>query len=392
MYGNISVVLENKPVPVDDTHEWVTIKVTDSGIGIPKKTLDRIFDRFFQNDPSASILNYGTGIGLSITKEFVKMHGGTIEVESEPGNGSTFTIHIPLAVAPENAVAVQPSVPVVEKPVLSKKQKGKENKKVLPMILVVEDNEDFRFYLKDNLRNSYTVIEAVNGREGWQKALAHHPQLIISDVSMPEVNGIEMVNKLKADKRTSHIPVILLTVLTDQQQQIKGLETGANDYITKPFDFAVLNAKIKSLLELKSTMKSTYEKQITVSAPEVKIDSSDEVLLQEIVRFLEQNITNAQLSVEGLSKQFGMSRSTFYTKMLEITGHTPLEYIRSFRLERATILMEKSNMTIAEIAYQVGFTTPNYFARSFKQKFDMLPSEYIASQRKENHSEKNRTL
>ncbi len=388
--GNISVVLVNTPVPFDDKNEWVTIKVTDSGIGISKKMLDRIFERFFQNDPSASILNYGSGIGLSITKEFVKMHGGTIEVESEPGNGSTFTVHIPLALAPENAAAMQPSVPAAEKAVQSKKSKEKGARKVLPLILVVEDNEDFRFYLKDNLRNSYTVIEAVNGKEGWQKALAHHPQLIISDVSMPEVNGIDMVNKLKADKRTSHIPVILLTVLTEQQQQIKGLETGANDYITKPFDFAVLNAKIKSLLELKSTMKSTYEKQITVSAPDVKIDSSDETLLQEIVRFLEQNITNPQLSVEGLSKQFGMSRSTFYTKMLEITGRTPVEYIRSFRLERATILMEKSNMTIAEIAYNVGFTTPNYFARSFKQKFDMLPSEYIASQRKENPGEKNR--
>jgi signal transduction histidine kinase/ligand-binding sensor domain-containing protein/DNA-binding response OmpR family regulator len=381
--GNISVVVEITPVPMDDNNEWITIKVTDSGIGIPKKTLDRIFDRFFQNDPSASILNYGAGIGLSITKEFVKMHGGTIEVESEPGNGSTFTIHIPLAIASENADAMQSPAPAVEKAAPSKKINGNENRKVLPLILVVEDNEDFRFYLKDNLRNSYTVIEAANGKEGWQKALAHHPQLIISDISMPEVNGIEMVNKLKADKRTSHIPVILLTVLTDQQQQIKGLETGANDYITKPFDFAVLNAKIRSLLELKSTMKNTYAKQITVSAPEVRIDSSDEVLLQEIVRFLEQNITNPQLSVEGLSKQFGMSRSTLYTKLLEITGHTPVEYIRSFRLERAAILMEKSNMTIAEIAYQVGFTTPNYFARSFKQKFDMLPSEYIASQRKE---------
>lgn len=379
--GNISVVLENTPVATGDKHEWVTIKVTDSGIGIPKKTLDRIFDRFFQNDPSASILNYGTGIGLSITKEFVKMHGGTIEVESEQGNGSTFTIHIPLTIVAETAADTQPSAQAVEKAAPSKKVNV--NKMVLPMVLVVEDNDDFRFYLKDNLRNNYTVIEAANGKEGWQKALAHHPQLIISDISMPEVNGIEMVNKLKADKRTSHIPVILLTVVTDHQQQIKGLETGANDYITKPFDFAVLNAKIKSLLELKSVMKSTYAKQITLNAPDVRIDSSDEVLLQEIARFLEQNITNPQLSVETLSKQFGMSRSTLYTKLLEITGQTPVEYIRSFRLERATILMEKSNMTIAEIAYHVGFTTPNYFARSFKQKFDMLPSEYIASQRKE---------
>jgi signal transduction histidine kinase/DNA-binding response OmpR family regulator len=385
--GNISVVLEKKAINFDNKHEWVTLKITDSGIGIPPKTLDRIFDRFFQNDPSAAILNYGAGIGLSITKEFVRMHGGAIEVESEPGNGSTFTIHIPLGVAPQTALAPPAPAPPLEPLAPSKKingnGNGNGNGKMLPMILVVEDNEDFRFYLKDNLRNHYNVIEAANGKEGWQKALAHHPQLIISDISMPEVNGIDMVKKLKADKRTSHIPVILLTVINGHQQQIEGLETGANDYITKPFDFAVLNAKIGSLLELKSTMQHTYAKQITVAAPEVKVDSTDEALLQDIVRFLEQNITNPQLSVERLSKQFGMSRSTLYTKMLELTGHTPVEYIRSFRLGRAAVLMEKSNMTIAEIAYQVGFTTPNYFARSFKQKFDMLPSEYMMSLRKD---------
>jgi signal transduction histidine kinase/ligand-binding sensor domain-containing protein/DNA-binding response OmpR family regulator len=385
--GSISVVLENSSARGNDTNTWVTLKVTDSGIGIPKATVDRIYDRFYQNDSSASILNYGTGIGLSIAKEFVNMHGGTIDAESEPGNGSTFTIHIPLVSASETADVMQPSAAMEEKKLSFKKANGKGNNKALPMILLVEDSEDFRFYLKDNLRDNYMVIEAANGKEGWQKALAHHPQLIVSDVSMPEENGIEMVNKLKADKRTSHIPVILLTALTDQQQQIKGLETGANDYITKPFDFEVLNAKIKSLLELNSAMKSTYAKQITVTAPAIKIDSSDEVLLQEIVLFLEQNITNPQLSVEALSKQFGMSRSTLYTKLLQITGQTPVEYIRSFKLERAAILLEKSNMTIAEIAYQTGFTTPNYFARSFKQKFGMLPSEYLASQRNENLSD-----
>lgn len=381
--GHISVVLENTPDRGDEQHEWITLKVTDSGIGIPKETLDRIYDRFFQNDASAAILNYGTGIGLSITKEFVKLHGGTIHVESEPDNGTTFTIHIPLSIATETAFAIQPSAPEVEQPVSSKRVGRSAHKKILPIILLVEDNEDFRFYLKDSLKDNYMVVEAVNGKEGWQKALAHHPQLIISDISMPEVNGIDMVNKLKSDKRTSHIPVILLTALNDQQQQIKGLATGANDYITKPFDFEVLNAKIKSLLELNNAMKSTYVKQITLTGPDVRIHSSDGMLLQEIVLFLEQNIENPQLSVEGLSKQFGMSRSTLYTKLLQIAGQTPVEYIRSFRLERAAVLMEKSNMTIAEIAYQVGFTTPNYFARSFKQKYGMLPSEYIASHRKE---------
>jgi AraC-like DNA-binding protein len=197
------------------------------------------------------------------------------------------------------------------------------------------------------------------------------------------MDGIELVKKLKADKRTSHIPVILLTALTGDEQQIKGLETGANDYITKPFNFEVLNAKIKSLLELKNNLKSTYTKQIKVLGPETAIGSTDERLLQEIVSFLETNLTNPQLSVEGLSKQVGMSRSTLYSKLLQLTGETPVEYIRSFRLNKAAVLLQKSNMTISEIAYQVGFTTPNYFAKSFKSKFNMLPSEYIARNRKE---------
>ncbi|HEX6428580.1 MAG TPA: hybrid sensor histidine kinase/response regulator transcription factor, partial [Niastella sp.] len=381
--GTISVALQKKEKQTDPDNQWVSIKVTDTGIGIPKEEQDKIFERFIQNHSAAAVLNQGTGIGLSITKEFVKMHGGTIAVESEPGKGCVFTILMPLtavtgqtteAIPADNAdMAIIQSIPSAPPTPLLNDAAG------LPeaiSILLVEDNEDFRFYLKDNLRNNYKVLEAVNGKEGWHKALANHPQLIVSDINMPEMDGITLVKKLKADKRTSHIPVILLTAVTEEEQQLKGLETGANDYITKPFNFEVLNAKIKSLLELKSTMKSAYTKQIKVVSPEITLESADEKLLQEIVSYLEKNITNPQLSVEGLSKQVGMSRSTLYTRLLQLTGQTPVEYIRSFRLDKAAALLEKSNMTIAEIAYQVGFTTPNYFARSFKSKFNMLPSEW----------------
>jgi signal transduction histidine kinase/ligand-binding sensor domain-containing protein/DNA-binding response OmpR family regulator len=377
--GAISVTLQKGDKATDPDHQWVSIKVTDTGIGIATKDQHKIFDRFFQNNSPAAVLNQGTGIGLSITKEFVNMQGGTIDVDSEPGKGCVFTIEIPLtpvteqaAVAETDAEPIQPIPSTTPGPLLSDETVS---------ILLVEDNEDFRFYLKDNLRNNYKVLEAANGKEGWHQALANHPQLIVSDISMPEMDGITLVKKLKADKRTSHIPVILLTAITAEEQQLKGLETGANDYITKPFNFEVLNAKIKSLLELKSTMQSTYTKQIKVVSPAIEIESANEKLLQEIVSYLEKNITNPQLSVEGLSKQVGMSRSTLYTRLLQLTGETPVEYIRSFRLHKAAGLMEKSNMTIAEIAYQVGFTTPNYFARSFKSKFNMLPSEYIVQKR-----------
>jgi signal transduction histidine kinase/ligand-binding sensor domain-containing protein/DNA-binding response OmpR family regulator len=390
--GSISIHIKAAGHQPDAANKWVSILVTDTGIGIPKAEQEKIFERFIQNNTPAHLLNQGTGIGLSITKEFVKMHGGTIEVESEPGKGSTFTLHIPFTLLTDHAAeqppAEDPETPAVgvqPAPAATNEATDPDESGVITgalSILLVEDNEDFRFYLKDNLRNNYKVLEAVNGKEGWQKALASHPQLIVSDINMPEMDGITFVKKLKADKRTSHIPVILLTAMTDEEQQLRGLGTGANDYITKPFNFEVLNAKIKSLLELTSTMQSAYTKQIKVVTPEMEIESADEKLLQEIVNYLEKNLTNPQLSVEALSKQVGMSRSTLYSKLLQLTGESPVEYIRSFRLEKAAILMEKSNMTIAEIAYQVGFTTPNYFARSFKIKFNMLPSEYIARKRK----------
>jgi signal transduction histidine kinase/ligand-binding sensor domain-containing protein/DNA-binding response OmpR family regulator len=397
--GHITVDLQKAESSDEEEYTWVSINVIDTGIGIPADKKDLIFDRFFQNDTSAAILNQGTGIGLSITKEFIKLHGGNIRVESEPGKGCAFTVQIPLKSVPhlsddanEGALGVPHFAATANASVahLSIDEgvphlPDDANESVAhPSVLLVEDNDDFRFYLKDNLRNNYKVIEATNGKEGWQKALSTHPQLIVSDISMPEMDGIELIKKIKFDKRTSHIPVILLTAITGQEQQLKGLETGANDYITKPFNFEVLNAKIKNLLHLKNTMQSTYSKQIRVMATEPVVESADEKLLTEIAAYLENNLTNPQLSVENLSKQFGMSRSTLYAKLLELTGQTPVEYIRSFRLDKAAALLEKSTMTISEISYQVGFTTANYFSKSFKSKFNMLPSEFIAKVRKVN--------
>ena len=212
-----------------------------------------------------------------------------------------------------------------------------------------------------------------------------HPQLIVSDISMPFMDGIELTYKLKADRRTSHIPVILLTALTEEEQQLRGLGTGANDYITKPFNIGVLHAKVKNLLALRSTLQTTYTRQIKVLTPEAVIEGEDEKLMNKVVRYLEENLTSSQLSVESLSKEVGMSRSSLYSKMLDITGETPVEYIRSFKLGKAAVLLEKSDLTIAEIAYQTGFSTPNYFARAFKVKYNMLPSEY-AAMRKENQN------
>jgi signal transduction histidine kinase/ligand-binding sensor domain-containing protein/DNA-binding response OmpR family regulator len=391
--GKISLELERMSDPPESSQTWVSIKISDTGIGIPEDKKEKIFERFFQNSTAASVLNQGTGIGLSITKEFVQMHGGTIEVESEHEKGTTFYIHLPFVPEPSTAEAGDKKL-IEETGIKRDEPAGKfselslmERKNGVPLILLVEDNEDFRFYLKDNLRLHYKVIEASDGEDGWHKTLSHHPQLIVSDISMPHMDGIDLTKKIKSDKRTSHIPVILLTALTGEKEQIKGLETGANDYITKPFNFEVLNAKINNLLTLNTTLKNTYTKQIKVLTPEVKIESEDEKLLNAIMIYLEENLTNPQLSVEDLSRHVGMSRSSLYNKILEMTGQTPVEFIRTVKLDKAAVLLEKSDMNVAQIAYSVGFSTPHYFTKSFKAKFGMLPKEFMIKVRKKKDEE-----
>jgi len=375
--GSISVVLDAIGGPDADGKRWVCMRVIDTGVGIPADMVDRIFERFFQHTAGEAVLNQGTGIGLSIVKEFVRMHGGTVGVESEPGRGSTFSVLLPLEVV-EEMVEADETVAMEETVEEGETAADPE----MATILLVEDNEDFRWYLKDNLKKSYRVIEAADGKEGWQKALSAHPQLIVSDISMPHMDGIVLSKKLKADRRTCHVPIILLTALTGEAQTVQGLETGANDYITKPFNFDVLHAKMRSLLELGRNQKSIYTRQMKLLQAAPGVQTEDERLFQALAHCLEENIMSSQLSVEFLSRQVGMSRSSLYRKVLEITGETPVEYIRSFKLEKAAMLLEKSDLTIAEVAYQTGFSTPNYFARAFKAKFNMLPSDYIAQKRK----------
>lgn len=392
--GNISVLIAQCSNIDNNETTWLSFTITDSGIGIPADKKEKIFERFFQNPTVPSILNQGSGIGLSITKEFVNMLGGTIALESECGKGSSFMIQLPFKpmqqTGIENNIVANHDYHHAEKSPLPVKASnpapaGAAEKTTMPAILLVEDNDDFRFYLRENLRLHYRVYEATNGKEGWQMALAKHPQLIISDISMPYMDGIELCRKLKFDKRTNHIPVILLTALTGDGAQIRGLATGANDYITKPFNAAVLNAKIKNLLILKDTFKNTYSRQIDVLNTSVKVESDDEKLLCCIMRYIDENMTDSQVSVEALSKHVGMSRSTLYSRIIEITGQSPVEYIRSVKLDKAVVLMEKTAMNVSEIAYSVGFATPKYFAKSFRLKFNELPSEYINRIRRHEH-------
>ncbi|WP_181276778.1 hybrid sensor histidine kinase/response regulator transcription factor [Arcticibacter pallidicorallinus] len=360
--------------------EGLQISLSDSGIGMKAEEQEHIFERFFQTETDGSVLNQGSGIGLSIAREFVKLHGGTIQVNSIAGEGSTFIVHLPLSKIQDASIVDEDQT---EEETQYNSLPEIAASTALPTILLVEDNEDFRFYLKDNLSAYYRVVEASNGKDGWQKVLSTHPQLVVSDISMPHVSGTELCKKIKADKRTNHIPVILLTALAGEDNQLIGLGTGASDYMTKPFNFEILHIKIRNLLTQSQQLKSAYSKQIKMLTPEPVVESDNEKFLEKILQYIEDNLTSPLLSVEELSRHMGMSRGSLYSKVLEMTGETPVEFIRSVKLDKAAVLLEKSDMNVGQICYSVGFATPNYFARAFKAKFNMLPSEYITLKRRD---------
>jgi DNA-binding response OmpR family regulator len=343
-------------------------------------TREKIFERFFQGAANPGIMNQGNGIGLSITRDFVKLHGGTIDVQSIEGKGSSFIVQLPCKPIPKsNEEVAQVMAKSSSSSDLSKARESSVLEK--PTILLIEDHEDFRKYLCDNLKSHYKIIEASDGKQGWQKALSSHPQVIVSDINMPEMDGIMLCRKIKSDKRTNHIPIILLTALTGDANQLTGLNTGANDYLTKPFNFDILNLKIRNLLSLNQNLKSTYSRQLKVVTPAIEVQSEDEKLLLRITGYIESNLEDPELSVEELSKHVYMSRGSLYNKIVSLTGETPVEFIRSIKLDKAAALLENSDMKISQVGYAVGFTTPNYFARAFKAKFNLSPSEYVKLKR-----------
>lgn len=361
------------------------IKVQDTGIGLAKEKQEKIFDRFFRNDVPDSMVNQGSGIGLSITREFVKIHGGEISVESELGKGSCFVVTIPVQEA---------TLPILSDNERKEVQPAKEDEQVLkvtesivvpvgsekaPLVLLVEDNDDFRFYLKDNLRVHFSIIEAKDGNDGWQKALSNMPDLVVSDLMMPEMDGIALCKKIKGDARTSHIPLVLLTANSSDEQRLKGLKIGANDYITKPFNFEILLTRLENLIEQRQALQKVLEKKISVQTSEVEIVSMDDKLIQKAIKIVEDNLSNADFTVEDLSKEIGMSRVHLYKKMVALTGKSPVEFIRNIRLQRAAQFLEKSQLTVSEVAYKVGFNNRKYFSKYFKNEFNMLPSAYAAA-------------
>ncbi|MFB6456909.1 two-component regulator propeller domain-containing protein [Chitinophaga sp. Hz27] len=375
--GKVSVELKYTAPSKNEEDGTLAIHVKDSGIGIPATQHEKIFERFFQTEVPGHMVNQGTGIGLAITKEFVKLHNGSVAVQSEPGQGTCFEVSLPA-----RKIYVTPHIPAVVPPVdeetqLSAEESRRGDRK--KTIMVVEDNEDLRFYLKDNLKDQYHVEEATNGMEGWEKIKRLNPDLVVSDIMMPLMDGVALAGKIKSETLTAHIPVILLTAMGSEEKQLEGLKAGANDYVTKPFTFEILSSRINNLLMQQQLLKKRFQKQIEVHPEEVTITPVDEKFLKQALDIIEKHIDNPDFSVDEFSKEMFMSRVTLYRKINALTGKSPLDFIRSIRLKRAAQLLEKSGLSVAEVAYQVGFNTPKVFSKLFKEEFSVTPSEYAVN-------------
>lgn len=370
--GSVRVELSLKE---KESNNFLLVKVIDSGIGIPADKIHRIFERFYQNDLPGHLVNQGSGIGLSITAEFVKVHGGSIEVESEPGNGSCFTVSLPVTPLESETVMHHVQTEDDQRELMVSNSDGK------PVILLIEDHEDFRSYLRDSLSTQYCVLEAANGKAGVQIAKSVVPDLIVSDIMMPEMSGDELCRKIRSDVLTSHIPIILLTARAAEEQKIEGFEAGANDYITKPFSFEILLSRIRNLLAQREASQKQFQKHFDVKASNIEVASLDEKLIRRAIEVVEQNIMEADFSIENFSQELGMSRVYLYKKLVSLTGKSPLDFVKTIRLQRAAQLLEKSDLNVSEVAYRVGFNNPKYFAKCFKEEYKVLPSAYAASRK-----------
>ena len=374
-HDNGSVIVAIDKILAGDG-EQIHIQISDTGIGIKNENKDKIFDRFFQ-EQHISTTYIGSGIGLHIVKEYVTLHGGEIKVEDNHPQGTIFTVILPIAKTLKLNCTEDTSAFDVEEQFHADMSSVDREKNSL---LIVEDNDDFRSFLVGCLQEYYQVYEASDGKKALTVLAQQSIHVVISDIMMPVMDGMELCRKIKTDIRYSHIPIILLTARTAEEHILSGLKEGADEYITKPFNLEILLLRIRKLLMW--TLKNHDKfKTRDISPSEITISSLDEQLIEKAIRIVEENMDNSEFSVEELSAQIGMSRSGLYKKLMQITGKSPLEFMRILRLKRGRKLLEGSQMNISQISYQVGLS-PKQFAKFFKEEFGYLPSEYKKKEEK----------
>lgn len=366
---------------IDETK--LRLFIDDSGPGISKKELNKIFDRFYQVEGTE---DKGSGIGLALVKELVSLNRGQISVSSEPGKGTRFKVSLPVS---KNAFDEKEIVygewrdTGIQNNKLSEEESENADalhsikQSQLPLVLIVEDNKDMRHFIYEIIVEHYQVIEAANGKEGLEKSLAEIPDVIISDVMMPVLDGFKMTDKLKKHERTSHIPIILLTAKAGQLHKIEGLETGADDYLTKPFDAKELLTRIENLIHQRKLLRKKFAGEIILKPSEIAVNSADEKFLTNIMQAIEKNMGNEDFGVEELAREVAMSRSQLHRKLIALTNQAPSEVLRNTRLLRAKELLQKKFATPSEVAYKVGFNSHTYFSKCFKKEFGISPSEVV---------------
>ncbi|MDT0606342.1 ATP-binding protein [Croceitalea rosinachiae] len=367
-------------VTVEKQETNCSIKIKDSGIGINQEQLPYIFDRFFQADNRESREHEGTGIGLSLTKELVELHGGEIQVKSKPDQGTEFLISISLGREhlEEHQLAKFKAVPkaavehivapfIVEEP--SSESDADE------IVLLVEDNSEMRAYIKTQLLENYSILEAENGKKGFEMAKEHVPDLIVSDVMMPKMDGTELCKRIKHEDATSHIPVILLTAKASEEDKIKGLNIQADAYLAKPFNKLELEARVRNLILNRKRLQKRFAQTTLISPKEIAVTSMEQQFLEKLIDEIEEKIGDETFGVEQLADAIHLSRSQLHRKMISITDQTPSLFIRKYRLERAKKLLEQGAGRVSDIAFQVGFSSPSYFTKCYVEAFGETPTE-----------------
>lgn len=366
----------------------VAIVVKDTGIGILDDELPKLFDRFYQVDSSQTREYEGSGLGLALIKELIELHHGSIRVNSKVDSGSEFIVKLPEGKDHLNAdeivetdVSEDESIFIddaafVKKSVLVVDDLGKDLRAEKKLVLLVEDNKDVREYIKDTLHSHYRVVEAANGQQGLDKAKEVMPDIIISDIMMPEMDGIEFCRIIKTEFLTSHIPVILLTAKASHENKIEGLETGADDYLIKPFDSKELFVRIKNLIDQRKLLKEKFSKDFHPRPERVTTNPLDDKFLKKAFDIVEEHLDDVGFDTELLAKELFVSRMQLHRKIQAITGHAPGEFIRNYRLKRAAEMLLEKKLSATQVAYEIGYNSPSHFSKAFIKYFNCSPSEY----------------
>ena len=371
--GTITVTLST--LTKEEGGRYARLVVADTGSGISVQHIRHIFDRFYQID----VNHAGSGIGLALAKAFVELHGGEITVDSVEGKGTVFTVDIPMTVVEE------PSADLVQEPRITQQTvveelEDMETEEQIPdenkeCILIIDDNADVRDYVKSLLKEEYTVIEAPDGRAGLKKAMKYVPDAIICDVMMPVMDGLECCRKLKTELQTSHIPVMVRTACSLEEQRIQGFECGADSYISKPFNSKLLLVRLRNLMDNHKRLKQFFGDKTTLSKEPVS--DVDKGFVDRFRELIQENLEASELSVEDLGSKMGLSRVQLYRKIKALTNYSPNELVRIARLKKAASLLASSEKTISEITYEVGFTSPSYFTKCYKDYFGESPTDFL---------------